>query len=153
MNHNIPEIKISVSFDKKLKKSELLKITSSKDACHIFQRVFNADTFHWSEEFILLCLNNSNKVVGFYKLSSGGMTGTVVDVRMIFTTALNCLATAIIIAHNHPSGKLEPSEADKAITRRIKEASKTLDIAVLDHLIITDEDFYSFADDGLLQSY
>ena len=148
--HNIPEIKISVSFDKKLKKSELLKITSSKDAYHIFKRVFNADTFHWSEEFILLCLNNSNKVVGFYKLSSGGMTGTVVDVRMIFTTALNCLATAIIIAHNHPSGRLEPSEADKAITRRIKEASKTLDISVLDHLIITDEDFYSFADNGLL---
>ena len=146
--HNIPEIKISVSFDKKLKKSELLKITSSKDAYHIFKRVFNADTFHWSEEFILLCLNNSNKVVGFYKLSSGGMTGTVVDVRMIFTTALNCLATAIIIAHNHPSGRLEPSEADKAITRRIKEASKTLDISVLDHLIITDEDFYSFADNG-----
>ena len=148
--HNIPEIKISVSFDKNLKKSELLKITSSKDAYHIFKRVFNADTFHWSEEFILLCLNNSNKVVGFYKLSSGGMTGTVVDVRMIFTTALNCLATAIIIAHNHPSGTLHPSEADKAITRRIKEASKTLDISVLDHLIITDEDFYSFADNGLL---
>ena len=148
--HNIPEIKISVSFDKNLKKSELLKITSSKDAYHIFKRVFNADTFHWSEEFILLCLNNSNKVVGFYKLSSGGMTGTVVDVRMIFTTALNCLATAIIIAHNHPSGTLQPSEADKAITRRIKEASKTLDISVLDHLIITDEDFYSFADNGLL---
>ena len=78
------------------------------------------------------------------------MTGTVVDVRMIFTTALNCLATAIIIAHNHPSGTLQPSEADKAITRRIKEASKTLDISVLDHLIITDEDFYSFADNGLL---
>ena len=148
--HNIPEIKISVSLDTNLKKSELLTITSSKDAYHIFQRVFNADTFHWSEEFILLCLNNSNKVVGFYKLSSGGMTGTVVDVRMIFTTALNCLATAIIIAHNHPSGTLQPSEADKAITRRIKEASKTLDISVLDHLIITDEDFYSFADNGLL---
>lgn len=148
--HNIPEIKISVSFDKNLKKSELLKITSSKDAYNIFQRVFNADTFHWSEEFILLCLNNSNKVVGFYKLSSGGMTGTVVDVRTIFTTALNCLSTAIIIAHNHPSGRLEPSEADKAVTRKIKEASKILDIPVLDHLIITDEDFYSFADNGLL---
>ena len=150
INNNIPEIKISVSFDKNLKKSELLKITSSKDAYHIFQRVFNADTFHWSEEFILLCLNNSNKVVGFHKLSSGGMTGTVVDVRMIFTTALNCLATSIIIAHNHPSGTLQPSEADKAITKKIKEASKTLDIAVLDHLIITDENFYSFADNGLL---
>lgn len=150
MQNNIPKIKISVSFDKKLKKSELIKITSSKDAYQVFKRVFDADTFNWSEEFILLCLNNSNKVVGFYKLSSGGMTGTVVDVRMIFTTALNCLATSIMIAHNHPSGALHPSEADKAITKKIKEASKFLDINVLDHLIITDESYFSFCDEGIL---
>lgn len=150
MIYNIPEIKISVSFDKILKKSELMKITSSRDAYEIFKRVFNADTFDWCEEVVMLCVNNSNKVVGFYKISSGGMTGTVIDVRMIFTTALQCLATSIIIAHNHPSGTLIPSEADKAITKKIKEAGRFLDINILDHLIITDESYFSFGDDGIL---
>lgn len=146
--NNIPEIKISVSFDKNLKKSELIKIGSSKDAYKVFERVFNADTFHWSEEMIMLCVNNSNKVVGFYKISSGGITGTVVDIRMIFTTALQCAATSIIIAHNHPSGTLTPSDADLNLTKKIIEAGKVLDIRLLDHLIITDESYYSFGDEG-----
>lgn len=150
LTNKIPEITISVSFDKNLKKSELIKIDSAETAYNIFKKIFNADTFNWSEEFIMLCLNNSNKVVGFYKISSGGMTGTVVDVRMIFTTALKCLATNLIIAHNHPSGTLRPSEADKAITKKIKEAGKILDITLLDHLIITEESFYSFSNEGTL---
>lgn len=147
---NIPEIKISVSFDKKFKKSELYKIHSSRSAYNLFLKIFNADTFHWSEEFLILCMNNSNKVLGFYKISSGGMTGTVVDVRMIFATALNCLATSIIIAHNHPSGTLVPSDADRNLTRKIQEAGKIMDIKVLDHLIITDESYLSFADESLM---
>ncbi|WP_413998721.1 JAB domain-containing protein [Flavobacterium sp. W1B] len=150
MKYNIPEIKISVSFDKVLKKSELIKITSANDAYQIFKRVFNADTFDWCEEVVMLCVNNSSKVVGFYKVSSGGMTGTVIDVRMIFTTALQCLATGIIIAHNHPSGTLQPSEADINITKKLKEAGQFLDIKVMDHLIITDENFFSFANEGIL---
>lgn len=149
MTYNIPEIKIAVSFDKNLKKSELVKIKSSRDAYEVFKRVFNADTFDWCEEVVMLCVNNSNKVVGFYKVSSGGMTGTLIDVRMIFTTALKSLATGIIIAHNHPSGTLTPSEADKSITRKLKEAGKYLDINVLDHLIITDENYFSFVDEGI----
>jgi DNA repair protein RadC len=147
--YNIPEIKISVSFDKKVKKSELYKITSSSSAYELFLKVFNSDTFHWSEEVIILCLNNYNKVVGFYKVSSGGMTGTIIDVRMIFTTALKSLATSIIIAHNHPSGNLTPSDADKRITQKIKQAGDIMDIKVLDHLIITDENYFSFADEGI----
>ena len=146
----IPKIKISISFDKKIKKSELIQISSAKDSYDIFKNIFDADTFDWREEFIILCLNNSNKVVGFYKISSGGMTGTVVDVRIIFTAALQCLATSIILAHNHPSGKLQPSESDKKMTQKIKEAGKLLDIEILDHLIINDEDFFSFAKAGLL---
>jgi DNA repair protein RadC len=145
----IPEIKIKVSFDKTVKKSELFKITSSRSAYDLFLKVFNADTFHWNEEFLMLCLNNSNKVVGFYKISSGGLTGTIVDVRMVFTTALNCLATSIIIAHNHPSGTLQPSEADKAITKKLKSAGELMDIKILDHLIITDENYFSFVDEGI----
>ena len=150
MKEYIPEIKISVSFDKKLKKSELIKITSSKVAFEVFREVFNKDTFDWCEEMIILCLNNSNKVVGFYKISQGGMTGTIVDVRMVFTIALKCLATGIILAHNHPSGTLTASEADKAITKKLKTAGETLDIKIIDHLILTDESFLSFADEGLL---
>jgi DNA repair protein RadC len=146
----IPKIKISISFDKKVKKSELLHISNAEDAYDIFKRVFDADTFAWCEEFIILCLNNSNRVVGFYKISSGGMTGTVVDVRMIFTTALKSLATSIILAHNHPSGKLLPSESDKNLTRKIKDAGKLLDIKILDHLIINDEGYFSFATTGML---
>lgn len=145
----IPEIKISVSFDKKLKRSELYKITSSKNCADLFRQVFNADTFDWCEEFIVLCLNNSNRVLGFYKLSSGGITGTVVDVRMIYTIALNCCATSIIIAHNHPSGKLKASDADVSITRKIKQAGEVMDIKLLDHIILTDEGYLSFTDEGI----
>lgn len=146
---DIPEIKISVTFDKALKKSELYKITSSNDCAKLFRKVFNTDTFDWCEEFIVLCLNNSNRVLGFYKLSSGGMTGTVVDVRMLYTLALNCCATSIIVAHNHPSGKLQASDADKAITKKLKQAGEILDIRLLDHLILTDEGHLSFQDEGI----
>jgi DNA repair protein RadC len=147
---SIPEITIKVTFDKKFKKSELYKITSSKSAYDIFIKIFNADTFDWCEEFLILCLNNSNAVTGFYKLSSGGITGTVVDIRMIYTLALNSCSTSIIIAHNHPSGKLAPSTADLSITKKIKAAGEFLDIKLLDHLILTDESYLSFSDEGIL---
>ena len=146
----LPEIKVSVSFDRNVKKSELFKITSSKTAEELFRKIFNTDTFDWQEEVIILCLNNSNKVVGFYKLAKGGICSTIVDPRMIFTIALKCCATSIIVAHNHPSGKLIPSEADKTITKKIKEGGKILEITLLDHLILTDESYFSFADEGIL---
>ncbi len=145
----IPEIKISVSFDKNVKTSELYKITSSQTAYNLFSQVFNADSFLWSEEMIVLCLNNSNKVLGFHKISSGGMTATIVDIRMIFTIALKSCATAIIVAHNHPSGKLIASQADKDITKKLKSAGEILDIKLLDHLILTDTGYLSFQDEGI----
>ncbi len=144
----IPEIKISVSFDRR--KSELHSIKSTKDAFSVFQMIFNADTIDWNEEFILLCLNNANKVLGYYKISSGGMLATVVDLRMLYMTALNSLATQIIIAHNHPSGNLNPSTADKQLTQKIKQAGDFLDIKLLDHIIISDGEHYSFLENGLL---
>ena len=145
----IPEIKVSVSFDKKVKTSELYKITSSKTCADLFRKVFNTDTFLWNEEFIILCLNNSNKVLGFYKLSSGGMTGTVVDIRMVYTIALKSCATAVIVAHNHPSGKLMASDADKTITEKLKKAGDLLDIKLHDHIILTDTGYLSFQDEGI----
>jgi len=145
----VPEIKISLKVDK-VKKSELTKITSSKDGYEVLQQIFDADKIDWIEEAIILCLNRANKVIGFYKLSSGGQSGTVMDQKVIFTIALNCTASGIIIAHNHPSGQLFPSDADIRITKTIKDAGDIMDIKLLDHIIVTDEGYYSFADSGKL---
>ena len=146
----IPEIKLTISYDKKVKKSELTVIRTSNDIAAVLREVFNKDTFDWTEEFIILCLNKANKVVGFRKISSGGMTGTIADPRVILTIALNCMATSIILAHNHPSGNLKPSRQDEELTQKIKIAARYLDIVVMDHVIINDESHYSFADDGML---
>lgn len=146
----IPEIKLTVSFDKNVKKSELKVIKSSFDTAEVLRQVFNKDTFDWTEEFIMLCLNRRNAVVGFYKVSSGGITGVIADPKVIFTIALQCTATSIIIAHNHPSGNLQPSKPDEELTQKIKHAGTFLDIKLLDHVILNDEGYYSFADEGML---
>ena len=101
------------------------------------------------EEFWVLYLNNSNKVIYKAQLSKGGITGTVVDIRIIFKMAFEQNATGLILSHNHPSGKLIASEADLKITKRIKEAGQTLEIQVLDHLIITENSYLSFQDEGI----
>ena len=123
------------------------KITSSKDAANVMQPIIG-DLEH--EEFWVLFLNNSNKVVAKSQISKGGLTATIVDVRLVFKRALELASVAIIVCHNHPSGKLEPSTADKQLTLKIKEASITLDIKLLDHLIITEKAYFSFADEGIL---
>ena len=102
------------------------------------------------EEFWILYLNNSNKVLQKSQLSKGGITGTLVDVRILMKQTLELGAVGLILAHNHPSGTLKPSNADKDITQKIKRASESLDIKVLDHLIITQKDYFSFADNQLL---
>lgn len=123
------------------------QITSSSDAFELINPLIG-DLEH--EEFWVLYLNNSNKVKYKAPLSKGGMTGTVVDVRVLFQTALEQKEVGIILAHNHPSGKLKPSDADIQITKKIKEAGKVMDIQLLDHLIITEYSYYSFADEGIL---
>ncbi|WP_224489025.1 RadC family protein [Robertkochia flava] len=102
------------------------------------------------EEFWVLYLNNSNRVLKQEQLSKGGITGTLVDIRLALKFALELHATAIILAHNHPSGTLVPSEADKQLTAKFKLAAGSMDIKLLDHLIVTEKDYYSFADEGLL---
>lgn len=126
---------------------ELTKIGSSADVCRLMQPVIG-DLPH--EEFWVLFLNNSNKVIYKLQLSKGGLTQTVVDIRLIFKTALEHLATALILVHNHPSGQLNPSSTDKDITQKIKLAGNSLDIRLLDHLIVTRSEYYSFADEGIL---
>ncbi len=123
------------------------KITSSTDVFELMQPIIG-ELEH--EEFWIVYLNNSNKVLQKNQLSKGGMTGTLVDVRLVMKNALEVGATGLILAHNHPSGTLKPSEADKQITQKLKLAAQSLDIKVLDHLIVTEKAYFSFADDGVL---
>ncbi|MEH6408589.1 MAG: DNA repair protein RadC [Leeuwenhoekiella sp.] len=123
------------------------KINGSKSVFELLQPILG-ELPH--EEFWIIYLNNSNKVIQKNQLSKGGITGTLVDVRLVLKRALELGATSLILAHNHPSGTLKPSEADKALTRKLKLASESLDIKVLDHLIVTEKSYFSFADDGLL---
>ena len=125
---------------------ELKKITSSKAVFEIMQPIIG-ELPH--EEFWVLYLNNSNKVIYKEQLSKGGITGTVVDVRLIYKTALEQNATSIILSHNHPSGKLQASDADLQITKKLKAAGEQLDIKVLDHIIITENGYLSFQDEGI----
>ena len=126
---------------------KLNKIESSRDVFDLMQPLLGSLKH---EEFWVLFMNNSNKVLHKLLLSKGGLTGTVVDVRLIFKKALECLATGIILCHNHPSGNLVASRADKEITLKIKNGAVSLDIKVLDHLIITEKAYFSFADEGQL---
>jgi DNA repair protein RadC len=125
----------------------VIQIKCSKDVADIFQPILS-DLPH--EEFWILYLNRSNKVISRMKLSQGGISGTVTDVRMVMKKAVEYLASGIIVCHNHPSGNLNPSESDTKITQKIREAGNLLDIQLLDHLIISDKDYYSFADNGLI---
>ena len=122
------------------------KVTSSKVVFEIMQPIIG-ELSH--EEFWVLFLNNSNKVISKSQLSKGGITGTIVDVRLVFKLALESGATGLILCHNHPSGSLMPSSADKEITKKLKQAGDNLDVKVLDHLIITETKYYSFVDEGI----
>lgn len=146
----LPTISLSVKYSEDVKQSEMIKIKSSLEASEVLRKCFNQDTFFMQEQFIILMLNQSSKVLGYYPLSTGGLTATVVDLRLIFSTAIKTFATGIIISHNHPSGNLTPSEADKNITKKIKAAGELLDIKLMDHIILTDEQYFSFADEGIL---
>ncbi len=149
MKTKVNEISIKYQGNYKLKEAPI--ISSSRSAAEILFEAWNKDKIGLQECFKIILLNNANKVKGVFEVSSGGITGTLVDLRILFAVILKSLSTAVILAHNHPSGILRPSEADKAITRKIKDAASLLDIKLLDHLIITpDGDFYSFADEGML---
>lgn len=115
------------------------------------KRVFDEDTIGYKETFKVLLLNNSNKVIGYTNISEGGLTSTIVDVRVIMQTALVSNATTILLAHNHPSGNTHPSGQDDNLTRKIKSACELLDIRLLDHIIVTPyESYYSYQDEGRL---
>lgn len=149
MKNKVNEIKIS--YKGGLKSSMWQKISSSKDAAQLLFEDWDKDTICIYETFKIVLLNNNNKVKGICQISQGGITGTMVDMRILFAVILKSLSVAIILTHNHPSGTLKPSDADKQLTSKIKKASRLFDIRVLDHLIFApDGDYYSFSDDGIL---
>lgn len=125
------------------------KIITSSDAAQ-YARQFYFDDLDIYESMFLILLNNSNNTIGFVKISQGGITGTVVDVRIIAKYAIETLATGIILVHNHPSGNTTPSSADTKITAKVKQGLALLDVTLTDHLIITSSSYFSFADEGLL---
>jgi len=140
----------ALEMGKRRQKSTVLErkqIKSSHDGYAFFQPIIG-DLPH--EEFWMLILDRSNKIMGSERVSIGGVAGTVADVKIIFKKALDCLASSIIVAHNHPSGNLRPSEADKSLTKKVYQAGKILDVSVLDHLIITENGYFSFADEGMM---
>ena len=142
---DLPEL--SIKYKKGNHKS--VQIKSSSDAAEVFKNYFDADTIDYEESVVVIYLNTRNNTIGWFKVSHGGLNGCIVDVRKIFSVALQIGATSLIIAHNHPTGNLKPSIADNQITQKIKEGGKLLDISLLDHIIITsDNGFYSFADNG-----
>ncbi|SNY99548.1 JAB domain-containing protein [Flagellimonas pacifica] len=149
MTTKVNEIK--VSYKERIAASFWQKISRSRDAAEVLFEHWDKDTIGLQEAFKVLLLNNSNKVKGIYQLSTGGITGTMVDVRLLVGVALKTASVACIICHSHPSGKLEPSQPDRDLTDKIKKAGELLDIKVLDHIILVPNgDYYSFADNGLI---
>jgi DNA repair protein RadC len=142
----LPELKIKV----KATKGDEFYIKNSDDVVNVLRSIFNADTLQWTEEFILVCLNRAHKVIGYYKVGAGGFSGVVCDVKVIMTMALQSSASSLIVAHNHPSGNLKPSEADRKMTDKINGACKLFDMTLLDHIILTADGSYSFAEEGQL---
>jgi DNA repair protein RadC len=143
--HGVSEIEISYRPAIGLKP----EVTSSSDAYHILKEYYPEDQIALKEYFVVMYLNQANRVIGVQKLSIGGLTAAIADVRLLFGTALKVLATGVVISHNHPSGNTRPSLQDRNLTTQVKEAGKLLDIKLLDHLILTPDDKYiSMADIG-----
>lgn len=143
-------IAAALELGRRRKESDVLKkakVTSSSDAYYAI-RPYLMDLSH--EQFWVLLLNRANEVIRPFQVSIGGVAGTVADPKIIFKSAIEYLASAIILVHNHPSGNLTPSQADKDLTKKVKEAGRLLDIPILDHLIFGDNGYYSFADQGIL---
>jgi DNA repair protein RadC len=140
---------IEVLYKNRIQKRNRYQIKSSKDAYKLLREII-FPVVDYKETFVLLCLNRANELLGYSIVAIGGISGVVTDVRVIFQTALITNSSSIIVAHNHPSGNLQPSEQDRTITSKISSAGRWLDIFLLDHIIITNESYYSFADEGAL---
>ena len=145
---NVAEVELI--YKTKIKSSERPQITCSRDMAELLKSCWNEYKIELVEQFKIILLNRANRVLGSVDSSTGGVGGTVADPKIIFAAALKANASGLIISHNHPSGNLNPSRADQELTQKLKLAAQILDINLLDHVIITNEGYYSFSDEGLL---
>lgn len=162
LKSNLPQITLRYNPGQMRK----VRVSTSQDAHQLLREIFNRDTIELFESFIVLYLNRANTTIGYQVISQGGVSGTVVDSRLIFTSAISCCASGIILAHNHPSGNMKPSQQDLDLTRRINEICKLVNIQLLDHIVLSPQTnceqqvregfgmiqkpYLSFADEGLM---
>ena len=150
-NFNANQVtEIQLTYKNKVNISDRPRITCSEDAYKILIHNWDQDTLELREEFKILLLNRANKVLGIVNISSGGVSGTVADPKLIFSAALKANSSGIILSHCHPSGNLKPSEADISLTNKLKNGGTLLEISVLDHIIVTENGYFSFADQGMI---
>jgi DNA repair protein RadC len=141
---------ITLSYNSKVKASQRPKVCTSRQVYEVLLSSWDEGSISFVEHFKVLLLNRANRVLGLTLISSGGTAGTVVDLKVVFAAAIKANASSIILSHNHPSGNLMPSEQDKRLTQRMVEAGRLLDIPVIEQMILTEEGYFSFADEGIL---
>ena len=144
-NINVKQYKaaeVKLTYKSKIKSSDRIQIKNAEDAASLFFKIWDMDTIEHIEEVKILLLNRANRVLGIATISQGGMSGSVIDTRVILQYAIKANASAVILAHNHPSGNLEASDADKRITERVRDALKLVEIQLLDHLILNSDEKY-----------
>jgi len=141
---------VQISYRPNYKPSERPKITSSQDTYRILKASWDEGKLQFVEQFKVILLNRSNRVLGIVEVGLGGLNNTLADPKVIFAAALKASSSAIILAHNHPSGNLTPSQADINMTQKLCSGGNLLEISIYDHMIISSEGFYSFADEGLI---
>ena len=149
MNSFFQVAEIELTYKSKVNPNDRPQIISSRNSYDVLLNNWS-DQLEWVEEFNILLLNRANRVLGFYNVSKGGQTGTVVDAKVVFAAALKCKAVSLVISHNHPSGNIHPSIQDIEITKKLVAGAKLLDLRILDHIIVTPYDYYYFADEGKL---
>lgn len=141
---------IEITYKNKVNPSDRPKISRSQDCFDLLKNIWNLDKIEYVEEFYVVLLNRANRVLGVSKISEGSISGCLVDPKRVFQCALKSNASSIILSHNHPSNQIQPSDADVKITEKIKNAGAFLEIPVIDHIIVTPYEYYSFADEGVL---
>lgn len=146
-NKNIDKIKLKKEASESIKRTKIISSTMSAD---YFRNFYADDDIDIFESFWAIFLNQSNSTIGYAQISQGGISSCIVDFRIIAKIAIDCLASGVIVCHNHPSGNLTPSEADKKLTYKLKDGLKLLDIQLIDHIILTNDNFFSFNDEGYL---
>ena len=151
-NENIIVNELSLSYKRSLQLNDpqFKQLNSSTKVSNLLREIWDEDQLEVRESFYLLCFSTGLDLLGYQKISEGGLDAVVVDLRLLFSIALLSRATSIVIAHNHPSGTLKPSQADKILTEKIVQAGELFSIRVNDHIILTESCYYSFRDEGLL---